>query len=558
MSSGRFAERLGRTEGDTASPRSEETPVGALVVGAADDRAEVEADRVAGEVIARLQGGEGPAHAHSAGGGHGGVRRSAAPVGAAEVGLEGGAISADLSARIEGKRGGGASLSGGVRSRMEAGFGGSLAQVRVHADSESAALNRAVSARAFTTGHDIFFGAGEYRPDTPDGERVLAHELAHTRQLGGGARRTVIRRWDLGAKTLDFSSVKTVGTVPSGQAVFFFKDDAGENIVVKAEDKQVGLSELSSVMHVALSNVKSVHHRKLGGGELGSALGYILDPRMMDRPSWTKLGAEKKSDWKLKGMVADYEAKHGPDFDLAEFGHSVHEEQLTGPHRPRTFVAMDFAGGDTASKTTQKAQDDPYAKPEANRMRSLTTNFKHMENLGQMTAVDIFLGNKDRVMAGNLGNWIYDPHSAAITAIDHVDGAVGGGFTNNEVKIELLAKKAIPNTAKEALDNLAFGMRLSGDKEFEAWIDAEGGKRRELMEEALESGLRIGRDLLIKTFTATRFSTGKAGKQARAVKKSIKESAREAIGVDKGTGPGVDIDQYYKTLKQRAEWLKKH
>src|SRR4051812_44281855 len=120
MSSARFAERLGRTEGDTASQRSEEMAVGGLVVGAADDHAEVEADRVAGEVIARLQGGDGPVHAHSADCGHRGVRRWAGPVGDAEVGWEGGAISADLSSRIESRRGSGASLSGDVRARMEA------------------------------------------------------------------------------------------------------------------------------------------------------------------------------------------------------------------------------------------------------------------------------------------------------------------------------------------------------------------------------------------------------------------------------------------------------
>jgi hypothetical protein len=42
-----------------------------------------------------------------------------------------------------------------------------------------------VSARAFTVGRDIFFGSGEYRPETADGRALLTHELAHVVQQRG-------------------------------------------------------------------------------------------------------------------------------------------------------------------------------------------------------------------------------------------------------------------------------------------------------------------------------------------------------------------------------------
>ena len=45
--------------------------------------------------------------------------------------------------------------------------------------------SRAVSARAFTVGSDIFFGAGEYQPDSAGGRELLAHELAHVVQQRG-------------------------------------------------------------------------------------------------------------------------------------------------------------------------------------------------------------------------------------------------------------------------------------------------------------------------------------------------------------------------------------
>ncbi|MFC5144545.1 eCIS core domain-containing protein [Streptomyces aureoversilis] len=62
-----------------------------------------------------------------------------------------------------------------------------FSKVRVHTDPRAADAARTVGARAFTLGHDIVFGAGEYRPHTHTGRRLLAHELAHVLQQGGPA-----------------------------------------------------------------------------------------------------------------------------------------------------------------------------------------------------------------------------------------------------------------------------------------------------------------------------------------------------------------------------------
>lgn len=95
-----------------------------------------------------------------------------------EVGLEGGPISDGLSGRINAQRGSGTPLDTGTRNTMESSFGTSFADVRVHTDAESDALNRSISAKAFTTGSDIFF-----RKDTSPGDHgLLAHELTHVVQ----------------------------------------------------------------------------------------------------------------------------------------------------------------------------------------------------------------------------------------------------------------------------------------------------------------------------------------------------------------------------------------
>lgn len=150
----------------------------ALEVGAADDRAEREADAVAEQVLARIGGSSGDVHrSHT----------DATPAGA--IGAAGGALDDAASGAIESARGGGSALDAGVRREMESGFGRSLGDVRIHTDARADQLSRQMSARAFTTGRDIFFARGEYDPTSAPGRHTLAHELAHTVQDGGGVHR---------------------------------------------------------------------------------------------------------------------------------------------------------------------------------------------------------------------------------------------------------------------------------------------------------------------------------------------------------------------------------
>jgi len=54
--------------------------------------------------------------------------------------------------------------------------------IQVHTGSSAAAACESVNARVFTVGNHIAFNTGEYDPGSPEGQHVLAHELAHVRQ----------------------------------------------------------------------------------------------------------------------------------------------------------------------------------------------------------------------------------------------------------------------------------------------------------------------------------------------------------------------------------------
>jgi hypothetical protein len=104
----------------------------------------------------------------------------------------GSVVPGDVEERIEQSRGRGRPIEDGMRERMERAFDADFAQVQLHTDGPSDALNRALGARAFTTRHDIFFRAGEYDPQRSDARELLAHELTHVMQQARGVRAKLV------------------------------------------------------------------------------------------------------------------------------------------------------------------------------------------------------------------------------------------------------------------------------------------------------------------------------------------------------------------------------
>ena len=78
-------------------------------------------------------------------------------------------------------------LPAALRTRFEAASGTDLSGVRLHVGGEADRAATAVSADAFALGPDICFASGMYAPGTGEGDRLIAHEVAHTLQQGAGA-----------------------------------------------------------------------------------------------------------------------------------------------------------------------------------------------------------------------------------------------------------------------------------------------------------------------------------------------------------------------------------
>jgi hypothetical protein len=81
--------------------------------------------------------------------------------------------------------------------RMSQGFGGhDFSGVKIHTGGAAATAAGELGAAAYTVGQDVYFGAGQYAPETPAGRDLLAHELTHTVQQKGAAvaQRRLIQR----------------------------------------------------------------------------------------------------------------------------------------------------------------------------------------------------------------------------------------------------------------------------------------------------------------------------------------------------------------------------
>jgi hypothetical protein len=83
----------------------------------------------------------------------------------------------------------GAPLPSAVEATMGARLHHDFGDVRVHTGDRAAASAKAVGAAAYTVGRDIVFDTGQFQPASPDGQRLLAHELVHTIQQSGAPGR---------------------------------------------------------------------------------------------------------------------------------------------------------------------------------------------------------------------------------------------------------------------------------------------------------------------------------------------------------------------------------
>ncbi len=143
-----------------------------------------------------------------------------------ELQMKGNATSESMNPNLERdlaqSKGSGETLSEDTRQKMEQGIGADFSKVKIHKGDQAVQMNRQLNARAFTNGNDVYFNSGEYQPESKKSQHLLAHELTHVVQQGGGSDKVVQRDGigDIPEATrkkikIDTDSVTGIGIPPS-------------------------------------------------------------------------------------------------------------------------------------------------------------------------------------------------------------------------------------------------------------------------------------------------------------------------------------------------------
>jgi hypothetical protein len=196
-----------------------------LTVGEPNDMYEQEADRVAAAVVRKLHA---PTQSTAQRQPQASPLPQIQPLVQRKADMDGMAVSANVEAGIQQARGSGQPLPESLRNPMEQAFGADFSGVRVHSDGESDRLNRAMQARAFTTGQDIFFQQGAYQTNSRTGQELVAHELTHVVQQN--CQTFFIQRQITAQELLKHFDIGTYGTAKN--TCF---DDDQEDEILKSE-----------------------------------------------------------------------------------------------------------------------------------------------------------------------------------------------------------------------------------------------------------------------------------------------------------------------------------
>jgi hypothetical protein len=160
-----------------------------LAVSQPDDAYEREADQIADHVMRMASPVSAVSQNSVSSSGPGEVQRKCAPCEEEEKQLQRKEQRRDSNSQTnappsvnEALGSAGRPLEATTRSFMELRFGHDFHDVRVHDGAQADATAKSLNALAFTVGRQVVFRSGYYIPHSADGQRLLAHELAHVVQ----------------------------------------------------------------------------------------------------------------------------------------------------------------------------------------------------------------------------------------------------------------------------------------------------------------------------------------------------------------------------------------
>ena len=324
------------------------------------------------------------------------------------------------------------------------------------------------------------------------------------------------------------------------------------------------MHQMAAVVHKKINKTSAIQMKRLTDAERRTIRDMIANgPEAALGDGWEKSVWRPDEKSKTPRTAADFPSPNA-------FGRAAHAYQLNGTLKDTPMVAMDMVEGRTARALADPAVG-PTHKPGAPILTVLSIP-KMVKQLGAISALDLFLGNTDRVLNGNLGNWMYNP-LGEVTLIDNVNDAMRKnmnlklpGAATGEAKMKIgnrrinitqdslrmLSSQLLADTALRLVEDLCrlTGMDTPAGAPRAAW-DAWILGQRPTIEKQFLAGLITGRRRIVTTLTSSRTKS----LRSRRAQKAIKGQARKAFAADVINDPTKVTDDYYDIIKARARWL---
>jgi len=270
-----------------------------------------------------------------------------------------------LSVREVMQSGGGEPLPVATRRQMEGALDAPLGGVRIHTGPQAGRAARDVNAQAFTVGQDIYFGEGQYQPDTPRGQHLLAHELTHTIQQTNG--RSALQPADVISQPgdpLEREAEAVANRVSNDLAVSMgvgatAKTGAQRHVARQAQGDaatavNAAVDEAVKAIIEDLSGVTTrwASARILAQFEKQSGMARAIMQGLKNQAGAQGMSAEGMIDWLFGDMTAEdsralrrFLIKNGVVEDLARITANQVKEYVDDEDSPEIYTALAEFGG---------------------------------------------------------------------------------------------------------------------------------------------------------------------------------------------------------------------
>ena len=280
-----------------------------------------------------------------------------------------------------------------------------LSGVALHDDAVSRASADSIGAAAYTRGSDVYLGSA-YRAGTPQGDHVLAHELAHVEQgnTGDAVHRFPATALTAGPVDWSGSAARKLGGGVSG----------GVFEVTSANQQD----ELKQVM------VKPVFGKSgLGTDETGDQLQFG------DRALSQLMGIKTPTSRVVNAGTPEYQqivSLLDPLSVQPQITEGMSDEEKEAAHTwqpisaAKSFVIMGQVPGSSVASLADKAATDDEA---AAKLQRAILDPAFIADVARLCVGDMLLGNNDRMIMGamNLGNLMVESQESGENTLWAID-----------------------------------------------------------------------------------------------------------------------------------------